>query len=41
MTPIVTLIAGFLFLILLRVPIAFAIALASLVTVVQLGLPAT
>jgi tripartite ATP-independent transporter DctM subunit len=41
MIPIITLIAGFLFLILLRVPIAFAIALASLVTVLQLGLPAS
>lgn len=39
MSPIITLLAGFLFLILLRVPIAFAIGLASLATVLQLGLP--
>lgn len=39
MTPILILIAGFLSLILLRVPIAFAIGLSSLATVLYLGLP--
>ncbi|MGP9809021.1 TRAP transporter large permease [Halomonas sp. AOP12-C2-37] len=41
MHPIITLLIGFLALISLRVPIAFAIGLASLATVIQLGLPAT
>ncbi|WP_299624253.1 TRAP transporter large permease [Pelagibius sp.] len=39
MSPVVTLLAGFLILILLRVPIAFAIGLASLAAALQLGLP--
>lgn len=41
MPPIFTLIASFLILIVLRVPIAFSIALASMLTIWQLGLPLT
>jgi tripartite ATP-independent transporter DctM subunit len=39
--PVVTLIASFLLLIALRVPIAFAIGLASILTIFQLGIPLT
>ncbi len=39
--PFVTLIGCFLLFILLRVPIAFAIGLASIVTIMQLGIPLT
>ncbi len=41
MSPLVTLIGSFLILIGLSVPIAFAIGLASIVTIMQLGLPLT
>ncbi|WP_265519350.1 TRAP transporter large permease [Nitratireductor luteus] len=41
MPPILTLIASFLVLIALRVPIAFAIGLASIMTIWQLGIPLT
>ena len=41
MPPVLTLILSFLALIMFRVPIAFAIALASMLTIVQLGLPFT
>ncbi len=41
MPPILTLIASFLVLIGLRVPIAFAIGLASIITIGQLGIPLT
>jgi tripartite ATP-independent transporter DctM subunit len=41
MSPIFTLIGGFLGLIALRVPIAFAIGLASMATIWQLGIPLT
>jgi tripartite ATP-independent transporter DctM subunit len=39
--PVVTLIASFLLLIALRMPIAFAIGLASILTILQLGIPLT
>ncbi len=41
MPPILTLIGSFLVLIAVRVPIAFAIALASMITIWQLGIPLT
>lgn len=41
MNPLLTLIGSFLLLIALSVPIAFAIGLASIVTILQLGLPLT
>ncbi|MCB8887742.1 TRAP transporter large permease [Vreelandella malpeensis] len=41
MNPLITLIGSFLLLIALSVPIAFAIGLASIVTILQLGLPLT
>ncbi len=41
MSPVVTLVGGFLLLIALRVPIAFAIGLASMATIWQLGIPLT
>ena len=41
MSPLITLIGSFLILIGLSVPIAFAIGLASILTIMQLGLPLT
>lgn len=41
MNPLITLIGSFLLLIAMSVPIAFAIGLASIITIMQLGLPLT